>query len=196
MQGSRNGRNIGSHMARKVEGGLDLPHGWMDQEHDRSPGEEEGRVLKLEEPRARYLVYNEPLLVFIPEVESKLAGGRFIRRTLNGGMVPKVSFFPRDEFPQDEQQGLVATEVLGHAMAPEIPEGTRVVIQPEWEPFRDHAIYALGFGEAIVIRKLARLLDGRFRIISHANGVQGEDQVGLLNELNILGRVIWIGHRV
>lgn len=89
---------------------------------------------------------------------------------------------------------VVLISALGDSMTPTIRDGDLLLIDLSIDRVRDNAIYALRIGDALVVKRVQRRLDGGMRIISD-NAVYPADEVSSRDvaELQIVGRVVWHG---
>jgi phage repressor protein C with HTH and peptisase S24 domain len=89
---------------------------------------------------------------------------------------------------------LALITALGDSMTPTIRDGDLLLLDLSVDRVRDNAIYALRIGDALVVKRVQRRLDGGMRIISD-NQVYPPDEVSSRDatELQIVGRVVWHG---
>lgn len=92
---------------------------------------------------------------------------------------------------------LVLITALGDSMTPTIRDGDLLLLDMSIDRVRDNAIYALRIGDALVVKRVQRRLDGGMRIISD-NAVYPADDVAARDatDLQIVGRVVWHGGKL
>jgi phage repressor protein C with HTH and peptisase S24 domain len=87
----------------------------------------------------------------------------------------------------------------GDSMAGTVPDGATVLVErfdPPQEPSTD-GIYVLRWDDHLIVKRLARRSDGSIEIISD-NPIYGKEHIprSRVPELNVAGRVAWIGHEI
>lgn len=103
----------------------------------------------------------------------------------------------RDDWIRDTLRSrpsdLVLLDAAGDSMAPRIEAGDTLLIDRGVDTILDDAVYVLGLGEALVVKRVQRLLNGVVLKSDNPNYdpiTVAKDEV---EELRVLGRVRWIG---
>lgn len=135
-------------------------------------------------------------LAMIPEVDISLSMG--------GGAVlddnPSTRLVPfRSDWIQRITRGrpadLVLTQGKGDSMMPTILDGDDVIFNRSERIIRDQdLIWAVGYGDLGMIKRVRRLPRGRFQLNSDNSNVSPIDAIE--DELFVIGRVVWIGRRM
>lgn len=135
-------------------------------------------------------------LAMIPEVDISLSMG--------GGSVlddnPSTRLVPfRSDWIQRITRGrpadLVLTQGKGDSMMPTILDGDDVIFNRSERIIRDQdLIWAVGYGDLGMIKRVRRLPRGRFQLNSDNSNVSPID--ALEDEIFVIGRVVWIGRRM
>lgn len=90
---------------------------------------------------------------------------------------------------------LVLMMVRGTSMEPTIMAGDMVLIDKGRKRVYEGLIYAIGLDETIVIKRLTPLPGGRVMVVSD-NRSEYQPQETLLNNIRVIGRVIWFGRQL
>ena len=93
------------------------------------------------------------------------------------------------------RENLVLMTVRGESMEPTIGDGDMVMIDVARRRVHDGALYAIGIGETISVKRLELLATGRVRIISDNRDEYPAYEVHL-EDLRILGRIIWLAREL
>lgn len=89
---------------------------------------------------------------------------------------------------------LSAVRIRGDSMEPLLADGDAVVIDHRFQKVQDEAIYVIRLDDHLFAKRLQRQFDGSIAIISEHKAYN--DMVvpkGQLSDLDIIGRVIWLG---
>lgn len=135
-------------------------------------------------------------ITLVEEVDISLGmgGGRFADLAETKGLVP---------FKQEWLQGLFSGPVSnlrvvrgeGDSMQPTILDGDIVLIDTTQDNIlKQDRIWAVFWGELGMIKRVRRMPDGKFHLMSDNPTVTPIEAVD--GELHVLGRVIWIGRRI
>ncbi len=82
----------------------------------------------------------------------------------------------------------------GDSMEPAIGDGDLLLLDMREIRTLDPSIYVVRMDQSLIAKRLQRLLDGRIRIQSD-NPLYGAEEV-YPHEVQILGRIVWIGRKV
>lgn len=89
---------------------------------------------------------------------------------------------------------LILIEASGDSMADKIRHGDLLLVDTGVDRIHDHAIYALNIGGELMVKYVQRLVAGGCRIFSENTKYPPEDLTDQkLNELQVVGQVIWAG---
>lgn len=121
-------RGIGDDVATKIEDRLELPRGWLDQDHDERADTEPGPNIQGSVPLISWVQAGE-----YAEIIDHLAPGEG----------------ERIETTVPIKAHTYALRVSGDSMEPEFPEGCIIIVEPEMEPRHgDYVIVRNGSNEA------------------------------------------------
>lgn len=92
-----------------------------------------------------------------------------------------------------DKKYLLAIDVTGDSMEPTLSEGDTVLVDNRVNRIRDNAIYALGLGDDILVKRVVLHFDGSVTIKSD-NSFYGEETLPpeKVSKLRVVGRVVWI----
>jgi len=93
-----------------------------------------------------------------------------------------------------DPDNLALISAVGDAMKPTIEEGDLLLLDLTTGQVRDNAIYVLGVGGALLVKRIQMLTSGGVRVISD-NPAYPPEEIPARNagELRIVGRVVWRG---
>ena len=93
-------------------------------------------------------------------------------------------------------QGAVLISVKGDSMEPTLSNGDLVLIDTTTSKIEDNAIYVINYDDALLVKRIQRKYD-RSVIIMSDNKSYGDEAVqgDLVNQLQVIGRVVWCGRR-
>ena len=127
---------------------------------------------------------------FVPMVEARLSGG-------NGEVVYsegiKDYYAFRKHFINyiaSNPKNLVLMKVAGTSMEPEIKDGGTVMVDLGRQHPKGGCIFALGFGDVIMVKEIELLPADRVRIISK-NKADYPPYETELKDIRIIGQIIW-----
>lgn len=132
----------------------------------------------------------------IPEIDLDFAmgGGAFIDGEVRTTLVP----FRGDWLDRIVRYGpsdLFLTRGDGDSMMPTILDEDDVIVnRADSTITKQDRIWALGYGQLATIKRVRRLADGRFLLMSDNPNVSPIEAVE--DELHVVGRVVWIGRRM
>lgn len=132
----------------------------------------------------------------IPEIDLDFAlgGGAFIDGTVSTTLVP----FRTDWLDRIVRYGpsdLFLTRGDGDSMMPTILDEDDVIVNRADKTItKQDRIWALGYGQLATIKRVRRMSDGRFLLMSDNPNVSPIEAVE--DELHVVGRVVWIGRRM
>lgn len=114
-------------------------------------------------------------------------------------IVDFVSF--REEWIRDflrvPKKDLALLTVKGDSMSPSLSDGDMILVDLRTSRIEDSAIYVLEFEDALLVKRIQRMLDGSVVIKSdnqfYDPEVLSKDRV---EALKVVGRVVWAGRRM
>lgn len=122
----------------------------------------------------------------------------------HGALIDEERVISEVAFRRDwiQQQGwvfrnLAAITSRGDSMEPTIPDGSLVLIDTAGDLKVEDGVCVLRVDEHLMIKRLQRLIDGGLKIMS--DNPAYPDQIVAkesLKDLEVVGRVIWVGHRL
>jgi phage repressor protein C with HTH and peptisase S24 domain len=89
---------------------------------------------------------------------------------------------------------LLVISAVGDSMEPTIADGDALLVNQGAPRLRDNAVYALVIGDALVVKRLERLVDGS--VVIRCDNPRYREQVvapGAVGDLRIVGQVVWAG---
>lgn len=92
---------------------------------------------------------------------------------------------------------LVLISAVGDSMEPTLSDGDLLLIDKSEAQIREDAIYVLVVGDGLMVKRVQRLMDGT--VIIKSDNAAYQDQVlqrPEVESLQVLGRVVWSGHRM
>lgn len=113
---------------------------------------------------------------------------------------PGVVSFSRDLIERELRApptSLLAMIAEGNSMEPDFRGGDQILVDTRRKSLAQPGAFCLWDGDGHVIKYLERIPDSdpeKVRVVS-ANGIY-EARERLLNEINLIGRVVWFGRRV
>jgi phage repressor protein C with HTH and peptisase S24 domain len=135
-------------------------------------------------------------MTLIPEIDLHFAlgGGSFVEGPVTTTMVPY-----RTDWLNRITRGLPAdiflTQGDGDSMIPTILDGDDVIVnRAERTITRQDKIWAVGYGDFVAIKRVRRLANGTYQLMSDNPVVTPIEAVE--DELRVIGRVVWIGRRM
>jgi phage repressor protein C with HTH and peptisase S24 domain len=132
----------------------------------------------------------------IPEIDLDFAlgGGAFVDGEIGSTLVP----FRREWLDRIVRYGpsdLFLTRGDGDSMMPTILDEDDVIVNRADNTItKQDRIWALGYGQLATIKRVRRMADGRFLLMSDNPNVSPIEAVE--DELHVVGRVVWIGRRM
>lgn len=86
---------------------------------------------------------------------------------------------------------------VGDSMHPTVPDGSVMLVDMAAREPRDGCIYVLARDDAVVVKRLQRIAGGAFYLLSD-NPLYEREEVARsdLEGINVVGRVVWVGHRL
>ena len=136
--------------------------------------------------------------VGVPRYDIRLSAGSgtFVDRAVVLDQIPFTARFLRRKLGRGSTDGLAIVEAAGDSMEPTISDGDLVMVDTRDRSPGD-GLYALVFDDSLLIKRLHRLLDG-FEIGSDNHELYRPITVprDRLNEVQVVGRVRWIGRVV
>lgn len=132
----------------------------------------------------------------IPEIDLDFAlgGGAFIDGTVGTTLVPFRSDW-LDRIVRYGPSDLFLTRGDGDSMMPTILDEDDVIVNRADKTItKQDRIWALGYGQLATIKRVRRMSDGRFLLMSDNPNVSPIEAVE--DELHVVGRVVWIGRRM
>ncbi len=137
---------------------------------------------------------NDELQV-LPRIDTTLSGGD--GSFLDGCRVVDQVYFQtkwlKEKVGIVDLSKLAIVGVVGDSMEPTITQGDDLMIDLSVTSLLDNAIYAIRFDDALVVKRLQRLMDG---LVVISDNPAYKDQTldrSQVDRLQILGRVRWIG---
>ena len=92
---------------------------------------------------------------------------------------------------------LVLISAIGDSMEPTLSDGDLILVSKSEDRLLDDAIYVLHFDGTLLVKRVQRLLDGSVVIKSDNAAYQPQTvQKAEVNQLSILGRVVWVCKRM
>lgn len=93
------------------------------------------------------------------------------------------------------QDGVFLAVGEGDSMIPTILDGDHVLVERTPDAIdRQDAIWAIAYGGFLMIKRVRRLPDGRYHLISDNPAVSAIEAVH--DELKFIGRVVWVGRKM
>lgn len=132
----------------------------------------------------------------IPEIDLDFAlgGGAFIDGAVGTTLVPFRSDW-LDRIVRYGPSDLFLTRGDGDSMMPTILDEDDVIVNRADKTItKQDRIWALGYGQLATIKRVRRMSDGRFLLMSDNPNVSPIEAVE--DELHVVGRVVWIGRRM
>lgn len=135
-------------------------------------------------------------MTLIPEIDLHFAlgGGSFVDGYVTETMVPyRTDWLQR--ITRGYQADIFLTQGDGDSMIPTILDGDDVIVnRAEQKITRQDKIWALGYGDLVAIKRVRKLADGTFQLLSDNRDIPPIP--ALEDELRIIGRVVWVGRRM
>lgn len=132
-------------------------------------------------------------VTLVPRLNVKLSagGGALLNDENIAELVPFPTRLLKRLLPHTPAKQLAFAQVDGDSMEPTIQEGNDVLLDLGVTDFVDNAIYALRYGDVIVIKRLQRLNNG-VKIMADNPTYQAEIiPASDADQLQIIGRVKW-----
>lgn len=133
---------------------------------------------------------------FIPklDLDFALGGGAFVDGDVGTTLVPFRSDW-LDRLARYLPADLFLTRGDGDSMMPTILDEDDVIVNRADNVItKQDRIWALGYGHLATIKRVRRMADGRFLLMSDNPNVSPIEAVE--GELHVVGRVVWIGRRM
>ena len=135
-------------------------------------------------------------LTLIPEIDLDFAlgGGNFADGYVTTTMVPyRTDWLHR--ITRGAPADIFLTRGDGDSMMPTILDDDDVIVnQSDRIITKQDKIWALGYGDLVSIKRVRRMADGTFELLSDNPNVRPIKAYE--DELRVIGRVIWIGRRM
>jgi phage repressor protein C with HTH and peptisase S24 domain len=135
-------------------------------------------------------------MTLIPEIDLAFAlgGGSFVDGYVATTMVPyRTDWLHR--FTRGEPADVFLTRGDGDSMMPTILDDDDVIVNRSDRVIsKQDRIWALGYGDLVSIKRVRRMADGKFHLVSDNPNVT--PIIAYEDELRIIGRVIWVGRRM
>lgn len=135
-------------------------------------------------------------MTLIPEIDLAFAlgGGSFVDGYVATTMVPyRTDWLHR--FTRGEPADVFLTRGDGDSMMPTILDDDDVIVNRSDRIIsKQDRIWALGYGDLVSIKRVRRMADGTFHLVSDNPNVT--PIIAYEDELRIIGRVIWVGRRM
>lgn len=92
---------------------------------------------------------------------------------------------------------LALISVKGDSMEPTLSNGDLILVDTSTQMVEDNAIYVLRYNGSLMVKRIQRKIDGSL-IIKSDNLVYDPEMVAgdAVNELHVVGRVVWSGRRM
>ena len=92
---------------------------------------------------------------------------------------------------------LALINVTGDSMEPTLSEGDLILIDMSHRGVKDNAVYVLQLNGALLVKRIQHKLDGSV-IVKSDNAIYEPERVGVeaVDNLNVIGRVVWCGRRM
>lgn len=140
---------------------------------------------------------NDDDLIMIPRVTARLSAGTGSLET-EGDIQGLYAFRADWILRKGNTKNMVLMDVTGDSMAPEIKHGDIVLIDQGKTSLYGYGYYAVGLGEEVYVKQVKSTLKD---LILHSINPQYEDIIvnkddESVENLRIIGRVIWIGREV
>ncbi len=135
-------------------------------------------------------------VVFLSKIEGRLSPGT--NSLVAGDQVIGSYFFRKDWLKTvGNAQDLVLLDVVGDSMKPTLEEGDTVMIDTSRKVISDGNIYAVGEGEAILIKRIQSLVGGKVQIISDNRAMyQPQELDPAKNPIHIIGQIVWMAKKI
>lgn len=92
---------------------------------------------------------------------------------------------------------LALISVKGDSMEPTLSNGDLILIDISSNYVEDNAIYVLQYNGTLLVKRIQRRMDGSVTIMSDNSVYSPETLTGhLVEQLNVIGRVVWCGRRM
>lgn len=131
----------------------------------------------------------------VPKVKALAGAGESL---VTSGRVSGYYAFRQDFLEREKihPESCVLMQVIGDSMEPLIKEGDTILVDERCKEPKDGKIYVVGLGDALMVKRLAKLPNG-WKLCSDNKErgdtpVQGDD----LDSLRFYGRVRWFGRIV
>jgi phage repressor protein C with HTH and peptisase S24 domain len=186
-------RNLGDELARKIEMHLELPRGWLDQQHPELENEEnkgQAKIIGDIEPwdSATAIEDDEIEVPFLKEVQLAAGTGSTFQEDNNGF---KLRFAKSTLRRLNVQfNNAVCVEVIGNSMEPVLPNGATVGVDMGCTEIKDGKMYAIDYGDLLRVKLLYAVPGGKVRIRSY-NSEEHEEEIRDRDQIRVIGKVFW-----
>lgn len=199
-------KNLGDDVARRIEAKEGLDRGWLDKlqapnKNNNYHSPEERQIeARIDGPVEEWsddspVADDEVLLPFLKEVQLSAGSGRTAIEVTSNRSLKFGKYSLRNQGVQAENA--VAVTVCGNSMEPVMPDGTTVAINRTDCRVVDGKTYAIDHGGLLRVKILYRLPAGGIRVRSHNRDEYPDEDYSLAQieqqEMNIIGRVFWVG---
>jgi len=94
-------------------------------------------------------------------------------------------------------QALALISVKGDSMEPTLSNGDLILVDTGTNKVEDNAIYVLRYNGSLMVKRIQRKIDGTLIIKSDNVVYEPETLTGeAVNNLHVVGRVVWSGRRM
>jgi len=175
--------NIGHRLARSIEKKLELPEGWMDQDHSEYPAVQEESA-----------EHGTQTTIPVYAITASMGRGRFVESEAIIKIVVVNQSTLGEMRLTGTGHGIVAVYADGESMEPTIPPKSIVFVDRNQRDLRD-GVYLVRLEDMIYVKRIQRLPDHKLKVISD-NPIYKPFDVDLKNgdDFEILGKVVrtWI----
>ncbi|SIR00489.1 S24 family peptidase [Pseudacidovorax sp. RU35E] len=181
-------REMGSAMARRLEGGCAKPEGWMDVDHDDAPTAPPLSVT----PSPAYLPGFEELVV--PLLANSGAMGDGSDQLPDDVVVGRISVSPEwalRTLKPTKLQALRFIHGYGDSMAPTFLDGDVLLVDTGVAEVKVDGVYVISANDRLYIKRVRQRINGRHEISSDNPAVKTVDVLEGDTQVSILGRVLW-----
>lgn len=130
------------------------------------------------------------------EVAASAGGGAFVE---SEQIVDYLSF--RSEWVRNalgvSPKALALINVIGDSMEPTLSDGDVVLLDTTLQGVQDSAIYVMQLNGTLLVKRIQNRLDGSLEVMSDNSRYKPETVSGeAINQLKIIGRVVWAGRKM
>ena len=208
-------KNYGPDLARRTEVTYNKPRGWMDSTHDftssfADSGTETGGVAELSQDYHVSLTNDKKVfttmvsalvddsdVLFIPVLENAASmgsGKNVLQRDVVKGFMPVSEDWARLNLrlSRGTLEQLRVVPAFGTSMEPTLRDGDLVLVDTSIKAHDVNGIYVFYGFERLFIKRVSRdMHTGRFIVKSDNPAEEDKKELNGLEELNMIGRVVW-----